>query len=398
MKNELNNYNITNADSSKQSFANEGKLSFDNDKRGFICENAASDVDESARITEAFDEKTDLPTEEKESGSAELDASSASSASTASSAASASASVGGSVGALAGVVASSVAAAVVVVAVFISTLAISLSLLMADMHSLVFGVTITGAQEEDFSQPIYAILTSDDGTHLEQEVNQDTAILTFEGLEPGREYRLTVKNEEKVFAEVTAFTTTEPNEKGAILSSMQGRNVFVLVQDVMLKSTEYYTLTAKDAQGKVLYAKDGMDPHAEYRFELDEPKDVYLYLTVSGKTYAVSQCLLPDYDLTHGAWAWSDDFLTATVTFTDKRGGEPIEIPASVTRKKIDPTCEKDGAFVYTAEVRYNGEIVTDKQSTVIEALGHDYVGVFDVNGQITYTCSRCGDSYTNED
>jgi len=25
-------------------------------------------------------------------------------------------------------------------------------------------------------------------------------------------------------------------------------------------------------------------------------------------------------------------------------------------------------------------------------------VGIFDVTGQITYTCSRCGDSYTNEE
>jgi len=401
VKNELNNYNITNADSSKQRFANEGKLSFDNDKRGFIRENAASDVDESARITETFDEKTDLPTEEKWDGGQEpsiTDASSASSASTASSAASAaSASVGGSVGALAGVVASSVAAAVVVVAVFISTLAISLSLLMADMHSLVFGVTITGAAEEDFAQPIYAVLTSDDGSYFEQEVKQDTALLTFEGLEPGREYRLTVKNETKVFAEVTAFTTTKPNEKGTLLSSMQGTDVRVSVQSVKLKSTEYYSLTAKDAQGNVLFAKDGMDAPAEYRFELTEPKDVYFYLTVGGSTYAVSQCLLPDYDLTNGVWSWSDDLLTANATFTDKRGGEPLVLTATVTRKKVDPTCEKDGAFVYTAEVSYKGKTVTDKQSTVIESLGHDYEGVYDGTTFI-YTCSRCGDTYTNED
>ncbi|MBQ9369533.1 MAG: hypothetical protein IJU10_00490 [Clostridia bacterium] len=397
MKDELNTYGITNADGVAPSAENEGKVAFDNDKPGFIRESVTSEQDEMAHVSESYGDQAGASEEggsDEEYSEQDLSATS-STASASSSAASASASIGSGLGALAGVVATSVVAAVVVVAVFISTLAISLSLLMADMHSLVFGVTITGAAEEDFAQPIYAVLTSDDGSYFEQEVKQDTALLTFEGLEPGREYRLTVKNETKVFAEVTAFTPTEPNEKGTLLSSMQGTDVRVSVQSVKLKSTEYYSLTAKDAQGNVLFAKDGMDAPAEYRFELTEPKDVYFYLTVGGSTYALSQCLLPDYDLTNGVWSWSDDLLTANATFTDKRGGEPLVLTATVTRKKVEPTCEEEGAYVHTAKVEYAGKTYTAKASLPIAAYEHNYV--LDPTGG-TYTCTRCGDSYTNEE
>lgn len=400
MKDELNNYNIANSDGVSPQVENEGKVSYSNDKSDYIRENVRYEQGEASRVAETVDEGEGASPEMQTENLSEeqmADASSASSASTASSAASATASVGGSIGALAGVVAASVAAAVVVAAVFLSTLAISLSLLIADMHSLVFGVTITGAAEEDFAQPIYAILTSDDGTYLEQEVKQDTAMLTFDGLEPGREYRLKVKNENKVFAEVSAFTTTEPNEKGEIVSSMQGVDVYVTVKKAELKASEHYTLIGKDAAGNVVFSKDGVEPFVEYSFKLEEPKDVYFYLTVSGKTYAVSQCLLPEYDLENGVWAWSDDRLTASVTFMDKRGGESLVLAATVTRKTTEASCDKDGSVVYTAKATYEGKTYSDKKTTVLESPGHDYEGVYD-GRTITYTCSRCGDSYTNND
>lgn len=400
MKDELNNYGITNSDgASKQTFNNEGKVFFDNDKTDYIREGAKSEQPEFSGVSETFDDPKNLSNEDGYQANVEMNVSSSSAASsTSSAAASASASVGGGLGALAGVVATSVMAAVVVVAVFLSTLAINLSLVMADMHSLTFEVTMTGAQEEDFAEPISAILTAEDGLQQEQEVKQDTVLLTFDNLEPGKEYLLTIKNAKKVFAEVTAFTTTTPNEKGDIVSYMQGTDVFVTVRKAELKTSEYYTLIGKDAQGNVVFSKDGVEPFAEYTFKVDEPKDLYFYLVVGGKTYAVSQIELADYDFTSGVWSWTEDFSGATVTFADKKGGESLVLTATVTRKQVEPTCDKDGALSYTAKAVYEGKSYTDKKSIVLESLGHNYEGTFDVTGSITYTCTRCGDSYTDED
>ncbi len=390
MKDELNNYNIANSDGASPRVENEGKVSYSNDKSDYIRESQRYEQGETLRVEESVDESSSPDSQAENYSEQQMpDASSASSV------ASASASVGGGIGALAGVVAASVVAAVVVVAVFLSTLAINLSLVIADMHSLTFEVMMTGANEKDFEEPIYAILTGEN-VHMEQEVTQDTVLLTFEDLEPGKEYRLKVKNASKVFAEVTAFTSTKPNEKGEVVSSINGKQVTVSVRNVALKSTEFYTIIAKDATGKVVFSKDGIDSPAEYTFMLDEPKDLYFFLNVGGKTYALSEILLPDYDFANPVWAWSEDFTGATATLADKKGGEDLILTATVTRKTTDATCEKNGSIVYIAKVTYGDKTFSDKQSTVIESLGHDYEGTFDATGQITYTCSHCGDTYTD--
>lgn len=67
-------------------------------------------------------------------------------------------------------------------------------------------------------------------------------------------------------------------------------------------------------------------------------------------------------------------------------------------RGAVEATCTEDG---YTGDVYcvVGGELL--EQGEVIPALGHDYEGVVnsapdcDKPGTITYTCSRCGDSYT---
>lgn len=67
-------------------------------------------------------------------------------------------------------------------------------------------------------------------------------------------------------------------------------------------------------------------------------------------------------------------------------------------RGAVEATCTEDG---YTGDVYcvVGGELL--EKGEVIPALGHDYVGVVnsapdcDKPGTITYTCSRCGDSYT---
>ncbi|MDY6368156.1 MAG: hypothetical protein SPL13_06555 [Clostridia bacterium] len=395
MKDELNSYGILNSDGVSQPSVNDGKLSFDNDRIDYVSESVKPTKDEIISVPETYDDRKDNHNEENDEGGSTLDLSSMSQTATSTSTASAvSSSVGGGFGAIAGVVAASVAAVAVVVAVILSTLAINLSLVMSDMNMLVFEVNMTGASESDFVQPIYAVLTGEN-TYREQEVRADTVLLTFNDLEPGQEYFLTIKNEEKVFAKVSAFTTTEPNHNGDIVSGMEGNEVFVSVRNAELKANEFYTLIAKDAKGNVVFSKDGVEPFVEYNFTLDEPKDLYFYLMVNGKTYAISQIRLPEYDLTNGVWTWNEEYTAATITFTDKKGVADLVLDATITRKTVNATCEDDGSITYTAEATYQGKSYVDKKVIVLESTGHEYEGIFGEDGSITYTCPHCGDTYT---
>ena len=289
MRDEINRIPINNEGKSAY---REVVRSFDNDDPRYIRENAANEVTESVRVSETFDAapsgRTEPATAGYEVGEVDLSSltssSSAASVSTATSVSSAASvtssvgsvasSIGSSIGALTSVIGTTVAAAVVVVAVFISTLAINLSLVMSDMYSLVFEVEMQGAQEEDFADPdnaILAILTAEDGTYREQEVKQDTRYLTFDDLEPGREYTITVKNAEKTFVTKSYITPSESAAKGSITARAEGNVVSVLVDQVDLRRGEYYTLTAKDAQGNVVYSKDGVESRgASHAGEIDD--------------------------------------------------------------------------------------------------------------------------------
>lgn len=394
MREELNNYGIGNPDGQREEYLDARRQKFDNDDPKYIKEDSLKEQKETDRVSEDFrDNKVNNDGDVEEKGAdSELTSETSSASSTM---ASASASVGGSLGALAGVVAASVVAAVVVVAVFLSTLSINLSLVMAEMDSLVLEVQMTGAQEEDFKTPIYAVLTGDNDVYQEKTIDPDRLTIVFDDLQPGTQYTVTVKNDEKVFFESVYFTATEPSEKGEIISHMEGTEVFVTVKNAQLKPTEIYTLVAKDAQGNIVYQIDGIEAFTEYRFTIGEPKNLYFYLTVNGKTYAMDSIELPEYDFENGVWAWENDNLSATVTFADKKGGEDLVLNAVVTRKTTEATCEKDGSIVYTAKASYEGKTFTKKQTTVIESLGHNYEGTYE-DGHFTYICSKCGDSYTD--
>ena len=402
MREEINNYGIYNPDGLNIKAQDARNQKFDNDNPKFIKEVSLKGQKESTRVDENF--KIEKPQEEENKKavsvdiSSEASSSSSAAASSSSAVASASASVGGSIGALAGVVAASVAAAVVVVAVFLSNLAISLSLVLADMNRLVLEVEMTGAQEEDFANPIYAVLTGDDDVYQEQVVDPERLTIIFDNLQPGTRYKVTVKNEEKVFFESYYFTSTQPADKGEIVSRMDGSDVYVTVQNAKLKATEHYTLVAKDAQGNIVYQVDGVEAFTEYHFTMNAPKNLYFYLMVNGKTYAIDTIELPKYDFDNGIWAWGDDNLTATVTFADKVGGEDLVLDAEITKKITEATCDKDGSIVYTAKAIYEGKTFTQKQTIVLESQGHNYEATYGDDGHITYECTICGDTYTDEE
>ncbi|MBQ7173037.1 MAG: hypothetical protein IJR88_02860 [Clostridia bacterium] len=290
---------------------------------------------------------------------------------------------------MAGTVASTVVTAVLVVAVFVSTLSINISLAMSTISSLVFQVEMTGAQEEDFQTPIFAILTGEDGTEQIQEVRQDTVYLTFENLSRATEYTIQIRNEEKIFAEKSYFTAEEEIIKGSISASMNENQITVSVENVRLSPGEYYTVLAKDEAGKSVFAKDAIEPDAEFQFEIPEPNSLYFTLEIDGIVYDMASIIVehqpdptpdpeptePTYDLQHGTWTWNDDCSEASVSFADLNGGEPLVLSAIVEKKATDPTCEEDGFTVCSATVEYEGSVYSKEQKLIDEgsALGHKY-------------------------
>lgn len=401
MKDEINNYNITNPDGVPQdNLDSEKKISFYNDKANSVAEDFSAEVNEwDYSVAEDFGtaEKTRSDRSYGNGGTGSQDeyntdstggdvantssassASSASSVSTAASstAASAASAVGGSIGAVAGAVATSVVAAIIVVVAFVSTMTINATLAIAEMTRLVFQVQIERAQEEDFAKPIYATLEGN-GYYLEQEIYSDTVYLAYEDLEPAKEYVLKIFNEEKVFFEKSYITASKEVYRGSMEIALERDRAIVYVQDVLLKSGEYYTLTVKDAGGKVVFVKDSVNVNAEYTFPLSDYTDLYITLSVGGSVYAVEEIRIskePEYDFDNPVWEW-DGYESATLVFREIYGREPLEIKAEIAASYNHPSCETDGEYIYVATALYGDEIYSDEQiiTEYNSALGHDY-------------------------
>lgn len=403
---EINNYGITNPDGNSPPCSNLGKTRYANDDPRQIKESSSMGQQESFSSSETFDDRKkqgSSRTSSRDTGksnnsgnssggnssaSSSSSASSASSASSvsssaasgaASTAAASSAAVGSSVGAIAGMVTSAVATAAIVVAVFVSTLSINLSLVMANVDSLVLQIEMQGAQDEDFENPIWAILTSDDGFYQEQEVYKDTVLLNFSDLQPGKEYLIRIKNSEKVFVEKTFFTATEKIDRGKISTRNEGNLILGVVENVQLRSGEFYTVTAKDGNGNVLFSKDSIDKNLEFSFTVDKPTNLLFSLSVNGIVYAVSEVEMvfpenkPRYDFDSYEWTWTDH--VASISFASLSGGDPLVINATVNLVSSQaPTCEEIGLDVYSASVTYNDREYTDSKEFVTgEKLGHNY-------------------------
>ena len=396
MKSELNTYNIDNPDGSSKVKYNENKTSYLNDNSGYIKENPVinqNEWDNSALETSNnFVERQETPSKISDAQGKDIIQSSINS-----STATVTSAVGSGVGAVASTVAASVASAVIVVAVFISTLTINISLLMATMTSLVFQVELSGAQEEDFVDPIIAVLSGDDGTVIEQQLNIDNLVLTFEGLAPGTEYVIKIKNTEKVFVEKSYFTATEDTEKGRITAENTDSEVFVKVESVELLKNEHYTLSVKDEKGNAVFVKDATEQPAEYKFPLPNAQKLFFSLSVNGKVYALTQLeiawetvIAPQYDFDNPVWTWADNYSSASVVFADILGGEPLTLNSTVSRTTT-ATCEQSGYNRYTATATFGGQTFSDVKEESVSALGHAYgepVFEWTQNSNVGYTAN----------
>ena len=102
------------------------------------------------------------------------------------------------------------------------------------------------------------------------------------------------------------------------------------------------------------------------------------------------------HDYVLSGWTWTG-YTAAKATFTDKNGGAPIELDATITSKRTEPSCTEAGKVVYTATVTLNEKKYTDEKTEVLTALGHDLVHhdakapTCTAIGWNAYdTCSRC--------
>ena len=73
-------------------------------------------------------------------------------------------------------------------------------------------------------------------------------------------------------------------------------------------------------------------------------------------------------------FTWSDDYSTATATFTCENDNAHVLVKECVVASKsVEATCTKAGKTVYTATVEFEGKIYTDSKETEIKAIGHKY-------------------------
>ncbi|MCC8195834.1 MAG: hypothetical protein LIO49_03370 [Ruminococcus sp.] len=157
------------------------------------------------------------------------------------------------------------------------------------------------------------------------------------------------------------------------------------------------------------------------------------------------------YESANVSWAWSDDYSSATATFTCKNDSSHTETAdATVTSETVkEATCTATGSAVYTAVVDMDGtsytetktvelpmidhtegEAVTEnevaatcteddsyesvvycsvcgeelsRETVTVDATGHNYVATetsatCTEGGYTTYVCSECGDTYTDSE
>ena len=420
MKDEFNQYHITNPDGVDKRKYDENKISFSNDSSRFVRENSLSDLRESMDAKESFD----FPESKKKGASSQAQAQTTSTARASSASlttnvvkttiTSSAAGVGG-VTAIAGVVAATVVTAVIVVTTFLAAIGVNLSLVMADMNSLTFRLEVVTEGEGKLEYPYYQAVLSGNGIRREMEVLAGD-YFTFDGLEPNKEYLVTILDHEGAVQVEQTYCTAKKEIKKSNLEVYWGAGeVICFVSGVSLSSGEFYTVTAKDVQGKTLFVKDDVAKEKEYRFAFAEQSTVYVTLSVNGVVRAIAKAEWApkenpsepeeQYDYVGGTWEWSADGRSASLLVPPTGGGDPLTLPATVDDGTLlaEATCEAEGSIRYHASITAGGTLYENEKTVSLPALGHDYESVVTAptcteSGYTTHTCSRCSASYVDEE
>lgn len=104
----------------------------------------------------------------------------------------------------------------------------------------------------------------------------------------------------------------------------------------------------------------------------------------------------------HISYIWDGDTCTAERACVNNPEHKD-KIDLHVEAESEDATCTTPGTIIYTATGTFSdGTKASDTKTVTGEALGHDYKPVVtpptcQTDGYTTYTCSRCGDTYTSD-
>ena len=101
-------------------------------------------------------------------------------------------------------------------------------------------------------------------------------------------------------------------------------------------------------------------------------------------------------------WQWNDDHTEASAEFYDANGNLIKASVSNITVTKNEPTCSKEGSYVYTATIIDGDNEYKDVKEEVIPKISHDFdeghIEVLeDGTMVITYECKSCHEEFSVE-
>ncbi|MBO4733482.1 MAG: hypothetical protein J5662_03300, partial [Clostridia bacterium] len=112
-------------------------------------------------------------------------------------------------------------------------------------------------------------------------------------------------------------------------------------------------------------------------------------VTFEGKTYTDEKTEpIPPCEHTYGepVWEWSDDYTSATATFTCSKCGETVTVTAKVTTE----TDEESGTITHTATVTFEGTVYTDSVTETPPPPTGEAVAWIAAAGAALIACPAC--------
>lgn len=108
------------------------------------------------------------------------------------------------------------------------------------------------------------------------------------------------------------------------------------------------------------------------------------------RTETILAAALSDTSWLDGAWTWSDDLKTVTLTVPGLG-----EIAATVTETVEPPTCLEDGTITYTAAADLDGHSFTDEREEPGDpATGHTFGAPESSDGRTVFHCENCDEQF----
>ncbi|MCC8065052.1 MAG: glycosyl hydrolase 53 family protein, partial [Clostridiales bacterium] len=138
----------------------------------------------------------------------------------------------------------------------------------------------------------------------------------------------------------------------------------------------------------------------------DGSYDEVVYCTVCGEEISRDTVTVAatghNYDYDTPAYTWSDDYSTCTVTFTCSAGDATTTYECKVTSSGTAATCTAKGSMTYVAVCTVNGLTYANIKTVETDMIAHTWddgvvtkEATADEAGEITYTCTVCGETYT---